>query len=90
MRSKKSGRVVVKTTRPFSATHLALRDVSDLKVVFQIHRIDHGVGDDLLARGWGVEEQRHLPITWHAVALIGIALGAGLLFATTRNKSQPD
>jgi len=50
---------------------------------------------ELQTRGWGVEEQRHLPITWHALALVGIILGAGLLIATTRapnsllNENQP-
>lgn len=42
---------------------------------------------ELQARGWdawGVEEQKHLPITWHALALIGIVAGVGLLIATTR------
>jgi sodium transport system permease protein len=39
--------------------------------------------DELQARGWGVEEQRHLPLTWHALALVGIIAGVGLLIATT-------
>jgi ABC-2 type transport system permease protein/sodium transport system permease protein len=44
--------------------------------------------EDLQARGWGIEEQRHLPITWHAMALVGIIVGVGLLVATTRTPSQ--
>lgn len=43
---------------------------------------------ELLAGGWGVEEQKHLPITWHALAAIGIIVGAGLLIATARAPSQ--
>src|SRR6185369_10695263 len=40
--------------------------------------------DKLQAGGWGVEELRHLPITWHGLALVVIILGVGLLIATTR------
>jgi ABC-2 type transport system permease protein/sodium transport system permease protein len=40
--------------------------------------------DELQARGWGIEEQRHLPITWHAMALVGIIVGIGVLVATTQ------
>jgi ABC-2 type transport system permease protein/sodium transport system permease protein len=40
--------------------------------------------DVLAERGWGVEEQENLPITWHAVAALGILLAVGLLIATTR------
>jgi sodium transport system permease protein len=41
--------------------------------------------DELLARGWGIEQQQHLPITWDLLALVGIAVGAVLLVATTRS-----
>jgi ABC-2 type transport system permease protein/sodium transport system permease protein len=40
--------------------------------------------EQLQARGWGVEEQTHLPITWHAIAIVGIILGVGLIVATSR------
>jgi hypothetical protein len=43
--------------------------------------------DELKSRGWGVEEQMHLPITWHALALLGVAIGVALLIATTRVES---
>jgi sodium transport system permease protein len=40
--------------------------------------------EELQSRGWGIKEQWHLPITWHALAILGIALGTGLLITTTR------
>ncbi len=40
--------------------------------------------EKLLASGWGVAEQEHLPIGWLAAAAIGIVVGAALLVATTR------
>jgi ABC-2 type transport system permease protein/sodium transport system permease protein len=45
--------------------------------------------EELQAHGWGVEEQRHLPITWHAAALVGIIAGVGLLVATTQSSRHP-
>jgi sodium transport system permease protein len=41
--------------------------------------------EPLMARGWGVEEQAHLPATWLAAAVVGIALAAGMLVAATRS-----
>jgi hypothetical protein len=43
--------------------------------------------DALQARGWAIEEQRHLPIAWHALAVVGILLGGGLLIVATRAPS---
>jgi sodium transport system permease protein len=37
--------------------------------------------DELAARGWGLENQKHLPLVCHVIALIGIAISAGLLVA---------
>ena len=31
--------------------------------------------DELIARGWGVEEQMHLPTHWLAAAVLGIVVG---------------
>jgi ABC-2 type transport system permease protein/sodium transport system permease protein len=45
-------------------------------------------GNELQTRGWGVEEKKHLPITWHALAVIGIIIGVGLLISTTRAPSD--
>jgi ABC-2 type transport system permease protein/sodium transport system permease protein len=39
--------------------------------------------EPLMARGWGVEEQAHLPTTWLAAAVVGIVLSAGMLVAST-------
>ncbi len=39
--------------------------------------------DELLARGWGIEEETHLPFMWHGVAIVGILVGVGLLVVTT-------
>jgi sodium transport system permease protein len=60
-----------------------------------LHAINNGllltVGyyqDELQTRGWGVEEQTHLPISWHASAAVGVIVGVGLLIiATTRAQS---
>lgn len=43
--------------------------------------------DELLARGWGVQEEEHLPLTWHVAAVVGIIVAVGLLMATTRRHS---
>jgi len=40
--------------------------------------------DELMAHGWGIEEQRHLPITWHVMALIAILIGVSFLIGATR------
>jgi sodium transport system permease protein len=44
--------------------------------------------NELQTRGWGAEERAHLPKTWHALALVGVILGVGLLIATTRAPSK--
>jgi sodium transport system permease protein len=41
--------------------------------------------DQLMANGWDVEEESHLPLTWHAAAIVGVVIGVALLMATTRN-----
>ena len=40
--------------------------------------------DALIERGWGVDEQEHLPFTWHAVAMVGVIVAVALLVASTR------
>ncbi len=42
--------------------------------------------DVLVAHGWGIEEQQHLPIKWHLCALLGIAVGVALILATTHRQ----
>lgn len=42
---------------------------------------------EIAARGWGLEEQEHLPALWLAVAAIGIVLAGGLLVASTRSSN---
>jgi len=44
--------------------------------------------DDLVARGWGVAEETHLPIGWLGAAVGGVAVGAVLLLLFTRPKSS--
>ena len=44
--------------------------------------------DELLARGWGVQEESHLPLTWHGVAAVGIVVGVGMLMVTSRGKRR--
>ena len=41
--------------------------------------------DDLVARGIGAEQQAHLPLKWHALALLGVAIGIGLVRMASRN-----
>jgi hypothetical protein len=41
--------------------------------------------------GWGLAEREHLPITWLATAVVSLAVGAAILFASTRSaKSGSD
>jgi ABC-2 type transport system permease protein/sodium transport system permease protein len=40
--------------------------------------------DDIIARGWGLEEAQHLPTLWFVAAAIGIMLAVGLIVASTR------
>jgi ABC-2 type transport system permease protein/sodium transport system permease protein len=46
--------------------------------------------DELVARGWGLEEETHLPMSWHAVAFVGIFLGLSVLVATTKRNREID
>jgi ABC-2 type transport system permease protein/sodium transport system permease protein len=39
--------------------------------------------DQLLAMGWGVEESRHLPLSWLGAAAAATLIGIGLLIAGT-------
>ncbi|HEX4415232.1 MAG TPA: ABC transporter permease subunit/CPBP intramembrane protease [Lacipirellulaceae bacterium] len=47
--------------------------------------------DELIARGWGMQDEKQLPISWHLAALVGVFVGMILLAATTQRKpdSQP-
>jgi ABC-2 type transport system permease protein/sodium transport system permease protein len=44
--------------------------------------------DELKARGWGLEEKKHLPLTWQTLGLLGIIVGVGLLVATTQTPNR--
>jgi ABC-2 type transport system permease protein/sodium transport system permease protein len=41
-------------------------------------------GEELVARGWHIEEQAHLPATWLAASAVVVALSTGMLIAATR------
>jgi sodium transport system permease protein len=43
--------------------------------------------DELLAHGWGVEEEQHLPMSWHAAAAMCIVVAIVLLRTTTNRRS---
>jgi ABC-2 type transport system permease protein/sodium transport system permease protein len=43
----------------------------------------------LVARGWGVEEQAHLPITWLVASAVAVTVGGSLLMAATRKSELP-
>jgi ABC-2 type transport system permease protein/sodium transport system permease protein len=60
-----------------------------------LHALNNGLlltvayyGNELQIRGWGVEEKKHLPISWQALAAIGIIAGIGLLIASTQAGSE--
>jgi len=40
--------------------------------------------DELAARGWGVEEQSHMPFTWLAASTVGIAVGVAIIMLMGR------
>jgi hypothetical protein len=44
---------------------------------------------ELMDRGWGIEEQEHLPMTWHAAAAVSALVAIGLLAWTARPKERP-
>jgi ABC-2 type transport system permease protein/sodium transport system permease protein len=45
--------------------------------------------DELVASGWGIEDESHLPISWQIAGLIGIGAGLALLILTTPGTSRP-
>ncbi len=86
-----SGRLLPSTFLGLVLGFVRLRSDSVLPGML-LHAIHNGLlltvsyyRDALIAHGWGVAEETHLPITWHAVALVGIAIGVGVLMATTRD-----
>jgi ABC-2 type transport system permease protein/sodium transport system permease protein len=40
--------------------------------------------DALIARGWGIEEQSHLPLTWIVSSAIGLLIGVWLISKAQR------
>jgi ABC-2 type transport system permease protein/sodium transport system permease protein len=40
--------------------------------------------DALIARGWGIEEQSHLPLTWIGSSVIGLLIGVWLISKAQR------
>jgi len=45
--------------------------------------------DTLLEKGWGIEEQAHLPATWLIAAAAVVLVSGGILFAVTRGHRAP-
>lgn len=46
--------------------------------------------DDLIERGFGLQQQSHLPVTWIAASVVLSAVGIGLIMLVTRRReSQP-
>jgi len=91
-----SGRLLPSTFLGLVLGFVRLRSGSVLPGVV-LHMLHNGLllsvsyyRDDLLARGWGIEEETHLPFTWHGVALVGICIGVGLLVMTTRKRMAID
>jgi ABC-2 type transport system permease protein/sodium transport system permease protein len=42
--------------------------------------------EDLIARGWGIEEQVHLPPSWLAMSAIGVLMAVAILIASTSSR----
>jgi ABC-2 type transport system permease protein/sodium transport system permease protein len=40
--------------------------------------------DELTERGWGIQEQTHMPATWLALAAIGVVVGLSLVWRGPR------
>jgi ABC-2 type transport system permease protein/sodium transport system permease protein len=45
--------------------------------------------DELAARGWGVEDQTHLPLLWIAGAVLGIVLAVAVIALTMPKRDAP-
>ena len=85
-----SGRLLPSTFLGLVLGWVRLRTRSVLPGIL-LHALNNGLllavsyySNEIQARGWGITEQTQLPITWHALAAIGVISGAGLLIATTR------
>jgi len=46
--------------------------------------------DELSARGWGVQEQAHMPAAWLAAAALGVIVGLSLVWKKPRLVRRPD
>ncbi len=44
--------------------------------------------EELAARGWGLQEQAHMPPTWLAAAGIGVAIGVGLMLLARPGRNE--
>jgi len=40
--------------------------------------------DELIQIGWGIQDREHLPAAWLAASIVGLAIGAGLLYLAGR------
>jgi ABC-2 type transport system permease protein/sodium transport system permease protein len=46
--------------------------------------------DELTARGWGIEEQIHMPSAWLAASVVGVATGVAVVFVAGKRKQLPE
>ncbi|MBC8870665.1 MAG: CPBP family intramembrane metalloprotease [Planctomycetes bacterium] len=46
--------------------------------------------DELAARGWGVEEQSHMPLTWLAASTVAVAASIAVIVVAGRRKRLPE
>jgi ABC-2 type transport system permease protein/sodium transport system permease protein len=44
--------------------------------------------EELIATGWGAQEQTHVPPQWLALSLLGILLGTALVLVGTRSSNS--
>ena len=84
------GRFLASTFLGFVLGWVRMRTASVLPCML-LHALHNGLllsvlyyGEELVARGWHIEEQSHLPASWLAASAVLVALTAGMLVAATR------
>ncbi len=84
------GRLLVSTFLGLGLGYVRYRSGSVLPGML-LHAMHNGLlltvscyRDELIAHGWGIEDELHLPISWQVAGIVGIGVGLALLILTTR------